>query len=195
MGAHKKQIEINATILSVIRHQARKLVGTAGFTESDREDIEQDLILYLLTRLPKYDPDKAAEITFVTHVIDRKARNLIRHRTCEMRDYRREAYSLNEPTESSEGANADRGALITQEDFDKGRGLDDWSTQEDWEFTQDVAATLTCLPKHLRRLCEHLMDGNITDAARAMGIPRSTACDHVKKVREYFENAGMRNYI
>ena len=45
-----------------VHHKARKLIGQLGFTESDQPDIEHDLIVDLLARLPKFDPSKAAYV-------------------------------------------------------------------------------------------------------------------------------------
>jgi hypothetical protein len=41
------------------KFKARQLVGRVGLTESDREDLEQEMILTCSQRLPKYNPDRA----------------------------------------------------------------------------------------------------------------------------------------
>jgi len=46
--------------VQLIRHKAWQLVGRAGFTKDDREDIEQDLKLDLLRRLSKFNEIAAA---------------------------------------------------------------------------------------------------------------------------------------
>lgn len=82
--------------LDMVNIKAAELVGKAGFTADDFEDIRQDMLLDLLERLAKYDPSKSSFKLFVTCVIDRKGQNLIRYRESEKRDYRREDCSLNE---------------------------------------------------------------------------------------------------
>jgi RNA polymerase sigma-70 factor (ECF subfamily) len=195
MDASKKQQEVNEYAAKVIRHKARQLVGTAGYTESERDDLEQEMMLDLLMRLPKYDANKATQKTFVARIIERKISTLIRHHTCEMRDYRREACSLNERLEAENGATVELSETVAQEERDRMTGRRSRSAQEDWEFAQDMAATLARLPENLRRFCELLMTGNISDAAREMGVPRTTLNDHVKKLREIFEDAGLRDYL
>jgi RNA polymerase sigma-70 factor (ECF subfamily) len=195
MDASKKQQEIDEYAAKVIRHKARQLVGTAGYTESDRDDLEQEMMLDLLMRLPKFNPDKATQKTFVARIIERKISKLIRHRTCEMRDYRREACSLNGCLEAENGMTIELSETIAQEELGRRTGRRSRSAQEKWEFAQDMATTLSRLPEHLRRICDLLKTRTVSDAAREMGIPRTTINDHVKKLRDLFEDAGLRNYL
>ncbi len=153
------------------------------------------MMLDLLMRLPKFDPNKATQKTFVARIIERKVSKLIRHRTCEMRDHRREVCSLNERLEAENGATVELSETIALEERDRMTGRRSRSAQEDWEFAQDMAATLARLPENLRRLCELLQRGTISDAACEMGVPRTTLNDHVKKLRVIFENADLRDYL
>ena len=59
MGFDKRYKGIDEYAVRIIKYKARQLVGRVGFTESDREDLEQEMILDLLQRLPKYDPARA----------------------------------------------------------------------------------------------------------------------------------------
>jgi len=195
MDASKKQQGIDEYAARVIRHKARQLVGTAGFTKSDREDLEQEMMLDVLQRLPKFDANKATHKTFVARIIERKISKLLRHQASEMRDYRRESYSLDERIDDGDGSTVARGETIAQEELDRRLGRRKRSDQEEWELAHDVAATLARLPEHLRRLCELLKTGSISEAAREMGVPRTTLNDHVKKLREIFEDAGLRDYL
>ena len=66
--------------LDMVNIKATQLVGKAGFTLDDIDDIKQEMILDLLERLAKYDPSKSNYKLFVTCVIDRKGQNMIRYR-------------------------------------------------------------------------------------------------------------------
>ena len=66
--------------LDMVNIKAAELVGKAGFTADDFEDIRQDMLLDLMERLAKYDPSKSNFKLFVTRVIDRKVQNMIRYR-------------------------------------------------------------------------------------------------------------------
>ena len=67
-------------VVNLIRSKARQLIGRYGFTQSDYEDIEQDLWADLYHRASDYDPSLASPRTFVNRIIE--------HRTAALRDYR-----------------------------------------------------------------------------------------------------------
>lgn len=191
----KQQCELSDYAIRLIRHRARRLVATTGFAPDDIEDIRQDLILDLLERLPKFDPTKAAHEMFVVSIIDHKVAALIRDRNCEKRDPRREECSLNECIDDGEGGSVERVQTIAAEEAARRLGRQVRSDQETAELALDLEDVLKRLPDNLRRLCELLKTGSIADAARAMGVPRTTLNDHVKKLREFFEAAGLRDYL
>jgi RNA polymerase sigma-70 factor (ECF subfamily) len=191
----KQQCELSDYAIRHIRHRARQLARTEGIAAQDIEDIRQDLIVDLLERLPKFDPAKATCNTFVARIIDRKVAKLIRDRNCEKRDPRREECSLNECIDDGEGGSVERVQTIAADEADRRLGRQARSDQETAELALDVEAVLKRLPDNLRRLCELLKTGSIADAARAMGVPRTTLNDHVKKLREVFEAAGLRDYL
>jgi len=191
----KQQCELSDYAIRHIRRRARQLARTEGFAAQDIEDIRQDLIVDLLERLPKFDPAKATCNTFVARIIERKVAKLIRDRNCEKRDPRREECSLNECIDDGEGGSVEHIQTIAAEEADRRLGRQARSDQETAELALDVEAVLKRLPDNLRRLCELLKTGSIADAARAMGVPRTTLHDHVKKLRQVFEAAGLRDYL
>ena len=66
--------------------KARKLVGLYGFTEHDLPDIEQELLLALVKKIPHYDPDIARETTFIMRVTEGKIADLISYQKASCRD-------------------------------------------------------------------------------------------------------------
>lgn len=56
MGADSSRRALDVYAEACIKHKAFQLVGQAGFTADDLEDIEQDLRLHLFEQLEKYDP-------------------------------------------------------------------------------------------------------------------------------------------
>lgn len=191
----KQQCELSDYAIRHIRHRVRQLARTEGFAAQDIEDIRQDLIVDLLKRLPKFDPSKATCNMFVARIIDRKVAALIRDRNCEKRNPRREECSLNECVDDGKGGSVERIQTIAADETDRWLGRQARSDQETAELALDVEEVLKRLPDNLRRLCEFLKTGSIADAARAMGVPRTTLHDHVKQLREVFEAAGMRDYL
>ena len=71
MRRNKYDEGIDPYAVEIIRFKARQLVGQAGFTVADREDLEQELILDLLRRMPKYDSKRAKRNTFIARMVER----------------------------------------------------------------------------------------------------------------------------
>ena len=177
-------MSIDDYALRHIRHRARQLARTEGFTAQDIEDIQQDLIMDLLERLSKFDATKATCNMFVTSIIDRKVAAFIRDRNCKKRNPRREECSLNECIDDGEGGSIERIQTIAAN-----------SNQETTDLALDVEAVINRLSDDLRRLCELLKTNSITDTARAMGVPRTTLYTYIRQLRKVFKAAGLQNYL
>jgi len=179
MGTDTK-ITLDEYAMTHIRLKARQLIGRYGFTRSDREDIEQELTLDLLTRLSRFDPDKARSATFVRLVVDRCAASLVRKRKALVRDYRR-ASSLDE--------------LIDEDDNENVAELS-YDDQEQRELAIDLCEALNQLPDDLRAIAEALRDGGkIAELAREHGLTREAMRWRVKKIRRHFAQRGLDRYI
>jgi len=196
VDTNEKQFGLNDYALEVVHYKARKLVGTAGFREDDVEDIKQDLIVDLLERLPKLDPAVAKYETFVTRVVERKLCNMIRDRTTEVRDFRREQCSLNEDIDVGEDEPRQRVVTISQDDVDLRTGKHSRPEEERRDLQLDLAEAIASLPVELRKAAEMLMAMPITDVARELGVPRSTFYDnHLARIRQAFEAHGLGDYV
>lgn len=197
MDTNKKQYGINDYAETLIHHKARQLVGTAGFTKDDIEDLEQEMRLDLLGRLPKFDPNKATYNTFVSRLVERKISNLIRHRTQEMRDFRCEEGSIHDVVESgdSDDQKVERIETVTQDEQDFRLGKHIRSAQERHDLQLDISLVLSKLPPELRKPAELLQTMSITEAARELGIPRSTLYDRIVRLRGIFEDMGMNEQV
>jgi hypothetical protein len=59
----------------------------------------------------------------------------------------------------------------------------------------DLADVVAHLPKELRDLAERLKSRSLSETSRELGIPRSTLQRRVHRLRQYFEDAGLRIYL
>lgn len=82
-----------------IRGKVRQLIGQAGFTRQDRDDLLQEFAIDLLRRKRHFDPAAASWEAFVIVVCENRYAALIQHRRRSMRDPRRLDGSLDQRVE------------------------------------------------------------------------------------------------
>jgi len=180
----------------LIKHKAQRLIGRVGLTESDREDVEQELVLDLLSRLPEYDATRGLRSAFIGQVINHKVAQLIRDRQRKKRDCRRRACSLDDPLEQEDGSAIAREETVSQDDYDLLMGKHSRPEVERMDLAIDVSIALSRIPADLRDLAVLLMLQPKRDAAREAGISRSTLYRRgLRRLRSAFEDAGLRDYL
>jgi RNA polymerase sigma-70 factor (ECF subfamily) len=196
MGFDSNVPELDDYAVRLIKHKAWQLVGRAGFTKADREDIEQDLTVDLLHRLPQFNPDRGSLHTFIARVVDNGVRRLIEHRAAPMRDYRSCPFSLNDRIQGDEGEQAERGEQVDENTYLESIGQPAGPLANKVALQIDLEHLLTTLTPELRDLWARVADGqNFTEISRETGIPRGTLYDRMKQLRGLAERVGMRVYL
>src|SRR2546426_9138681 len=104
--------DLNTYAIRRIRFKARQLVGCYGFTQDDREDLEQELGLDLLRRLPRFDPRRAGLNTFVARVVDHAVATIIARQKSSSRGSRAAKISLDDTVPDGEGNETPRSEVL-----------------------------------------------------------------------------------
>ena len=195
MGYENRYQGIDDYAVQLIKYKARQLVGRVGFTESDREDLEQEMVLDLLRRLPKFDPKRAGRNTFIARIVEHKVATIIEAQKAGMRDYRLCSCSLNDRLEDEEGRSIERMETINQEDYLRRTGKLSRPMSELRNLSIDLRSAVQTLPPELRELCKRLQTESVTEISRDTGIPRGTIYESIKKLRAIFEDAGLKDYL
>lgn len=195
MDTNRQNETLTPYLKSLIECKARSLVGKAGYKPDDIKDIEQDLIQDLLERLPKFDPAKASINTFADRVVGRRICNLLRDRQAAVRDWRREAFSLDEEIETEEGSTT-RLEFFSQDKVDLLTERCDRREVERAHLQLDLEAALAGLTPELRQIAEMLMTQSVAEVARELGIPRGTFRDnHLVELRRVFAANRLDEYL
>jgi len=195
MGIPREVPGLSAQAINFIKHKAWTLMGTVGFTYSDRDDLEQELLIDLLRRLPRFDPERAQFMTFVVRVVDNKIASIIEDRTRPGHDIRLREYSLNERMRDAEGLIIERGDEIDLDDYLQRTGWQSRPLHELLNLKADVERVLPGLPPDLRELCDRLQSQNVTSISAETGVPRYRIYAAIIRLRRIFEDAGLRDYI
>ena len=185
---------IDAYAADLIRHKARQLVGKAGLTENDRQDLEQELMIDLLSRMKHFNPAKGKKTTFMTRIVERRISNILEARFAQCRDWRKCTASLNDPIPGGDDDSTERIEQVSS-DGQMGHQGRETIEQRQNDIRFDVDRVIATLPKDLQELCEKLQSSNMAEIAREMGVPRSTLYGKLTKLRDAFREAGLDEYL
>ncbi|QDU76925.1 RNA polymerase sigma factor RpoE [Bremerella volcania] len=178
----------------IIRRKVKQLMGRAGFTQQDREDLEQDLFVRVLQSLPKFDPDQAHRNKFITTVVERYVANILRNKRAAKRDHQGRI-SLNVMIEITEEGPTELAQTIGEREHDARLGRHRRGEDELVQLAVDVADVMSTLPDSWQTLLELRKTLTMQAIADEMGVPRTTLNDWMRRIRQRFEKAGMRDYL
>jgi RNA polymerase sigma-70 factor (ECF subfamily) len=181
--------------VKLIRHKARQLVGRAGLVEADRPDLEQELALDLLRRLPRFDAARAGRNTFIARIVEHRVATIMEAQTAGVRDYRRVAGSLDERRPGDDGPSADGPPVLDQHEYRRETIAAARRDEDLHGLRRELAEAIAALPPDLRDLCQRLRDSSVSEVSRETGVPRSTLYDAIGKVRDRFDAAGLAAYL
>ncbi len=162
--------ELQATATFHARRVARKL----GLSRDDIEDMRQDLLVAMIERLERFDPQKASVATFLDLVARHGAHAAVRK--C------RRHQQMFGPMPVS---------------FDEDAGLPDppvsiLTLASDAGPALDVVRTVAALPDSLRSLCGLLLSEPPSVACRKSRLSRATFYRRVRDIRLQFLSQGLR---
>jgi hypothetical protein len=195
MGDTRFNQSIEDYVTNLIHFKARRLIGQAGYTRSDLEDIEQDLSIHIYQNLPKHDPCKGTIKTFINHILDNKIRTMVSARHTALYDVRLHAASLDEPASSEYEHRVPRAETIDSEDYQMNIGLINRPSYEMVELQTDVRRAVESLPMELQELCQLLQEETVMDIARRTGISRHKINELRRRIRFIFYENGLDKYL
>ena len=172
-----------------IRISAKGLIGKCGINKTDIGDIQQDMLLDLIQRLPQHDDQQWSVKTFISHVVRNRANHILRERCAEKRLFKRHAGSLDDQNTVCD--------LLDDQASRVAQGIIARSSREAIELQHDIRTVLDRLDPCLRRCCKALMEGqSIGSVAEQAGVTRPTFYKNfLLPIRQAFENAGLDDYF
>ena len=189
----KDTAQISKYTRTLIAVKARQLIGQYGLTPCDREDIEQELAIAVLEAASAWDATRGSRNTYDNRIVNRKVVTIIRYRTRECRDYRRDGSPLEEVVRDEDGAPGSLGAMLT-DDADRRLG-GTAANEERIDLASDVRAAVNLLGPDLQRLCILLAAGTKADAAQEVGVSKPTIFKRCRAIREHFAELGLEDYV
>lgn len=187
MGSPNTDPEFDRFARGHVRCRVAKLVRTLGLPESDREDLEQEVLVFVYTRLQQFDPSRGTIEAFTNKIVTSKIRNLIDRRHALMREITHAVFSLDDFVQLSEREYCTRNEMTDAQVGIQNRGELGSYTREQLDLKVDMDRVIEKLPANLAQLCNALKHGNPTDAARELGINRREVTRQIHRLRGIFE--------
>lgn len=187
--------QIDAYAERLIRKIARQLARRPEFRHEDPADIRQTLWADLLQRQPRYRPERGRLTTFVRRVVEHQAATLIQARRAAKRGIGLRHTSLGFEMDDGEGGLTELGETISQDHYLQWTRGTVLSEVGRLELTFDLERAVFRLPAADRVVCLLLVELNISDVARVLGVPRSTLYGTVYRLRRMFRELGLHKYF
>lgn len=192
-NGNQQETFLNDYARTIIRVKAKQLVRRPEFSKSDREDVEQELFLYLLARSSQFDSDRGSVNTFISRVVSTAVAMLVRERRRIKRNGGDgvEVESLEKMAEQSDGTVAPLWATLTRADACRRNGSDPLSDAEEFELVEGVASAMDSLPPELQAICKLLLTQNKAEVKRKLNMSRRSFDAAINEIRDRFTEAGL----
>ena len=194
MGQNKETADYDYAA-RLIEFKVRSLIGEFGFSEDDREDLQQDLMVHLLERLPQYDPTRAAVRTFMDRILENKIRSIIEHRRYKKRDCCIQLTSLSQTISGNDGDLMSIEDSISHDDCMLLNGRIVRTASELCDLRIAVETALSLLPGNLRSLCERLKTQSIAEITAETGEDRNRINYKIRRIRRLLAKTNLKEYV
>jgi len=181
----------NPFTVTLIRIKARQLCRRSDFSQSDFDDLQQDMRLYLLEKEHLFDPARGNLEAFVTNCINTWVAMHLRYRKREKRHESYKAVSLDRTPVECDGDITTLGAVLLEED---GRRLTQTcpiSPTEQFELSEALGHVMQGLEPDDQALLIHVAEHGVASAAESLGISRRQVDNAMARIRRRAEKAGL----
>jgi RNA polymerase sigma-70 factor (ECF subfamily) len=175
-------------LLREVDQTARRLRRKLRISRQDEEDLRHDLIVDLLARLPKFDPERGTLGCFLNVVLAHRSSRIVHKWAAQRRLYGEPVTSLDQPLPNADGETL--GDLIAESD---GYGAIWQKTDRFASIEQrlDLERALASLDKDQRSLCIDLLDRTPEQISASGGGSRATVYRRLRDLRLGLTAAGL----
>lgn len=164
------------------KFKAEQLSPRPEFADCDREDIEQELLMYLIQKADAYDPTRSKLNTFISRVLDSGVRELVRAKKRHKRhpvDEDVHLQSFETPVETCDGSNANIGSEVSDEDVFRRMRVMPSDPLERIDEQDAIQAALENLSEELREVVTFMAENTLTATMDKFDLSRR----EMKKIR------------
>ena len=157
-------------------------------TSFEIEDIEQELLTYVLERASQFDPTKGSIEAFVTRIMRTAAAGLIRGSN-RQRSNPPSGYvvdSLSKMVEGPDRKSEELNRGLTSSDGTRRRQTEPRDAFRDVELADAVEHQINTLPRRYRRIARLLRTHNQNEIANKLGLSKRKVSQVLAGIREHF---------
>lgn len=190
-SVNAREVVVSEYVQTIIRVKARQLCRRPCFSRSDEDQLKQDLILLLLTKLEQFNPELATLNTFIDRVVESGARMAWRAARRQKRGAGRNAESLDaagpacpeQPLRDS----------VQQDAHSRRTGSTSRDPRDEFVDRDAIEHAINRLPEELRPIARLLMEFDPTPLASKLGMSRRQMRVAISTIRQHFVRAGFGN--
>ena len=187
-----KLIDRASRINRNIEIRAARLAHSGAVPGLDAEDIAQELREEVLRRTECFDPTRACFDTFADRVIRNRIADLARQSQAIKAS--RMTQSFETPLTGTDGQES-LTLADTLTETTPPHGVDDFAASHGPGMKSDVSRLLASLCPSSRRIAIAVADGSVADAARLLGLHRSTIYERMAAIRKAAIAMGLDEYF
>lgn len=186
--------DVDPRVRRVLRKLGRDIIGVAGYTEDEVDDIVQDLILHLLTHPIAIDPERGSMVGVVCTVARHKRSHMVASRCAAKRNHGKPPVSLSDRASREREDTRTHEEIYDMDTYLNRTGRSERTVEELGDLSLDVERLLDDLPTELRRIAELLMYYRKSEVAKMLGIPWGTFCDKCRELRLRMRRMNLNEY-
>ena len=179
---------INEFAMKTATAKARQLVVRPEFSDCDVEDIQQELLMYLIQKVGSYDETRSKRNTFINRVIESGAAELARSRGRQKRypaDDDGYMPSFQTPVDTVDASHATLGDEISDADAARRLCGNVSDPFDEADRRMDLEAAMDAMPCWLRETAEYLMSHNLKETAEKFGLSKRAMQGRRDDIREH----------
>ncbi len=173
---------IDKYVVNQVRYHARSLIRHPAIHGMEVEDIEQELMLDVLSRTQAYDPEKASWRTFVDRILNHKIADLIEEAKAQKRGGGVRPLSLDAMLENTDGED---------DEFPDPAG----NPERGIHLAIDLNSVVQSLPQPRVVLMFQRCENNPSEISLITRVPRATLYGSINTLRGTLREQGVHHYL
>jgi RNA polymerase sigma factor (sigma-70 family) len=185
---------IDPELVKMVRKAAKKAVRKGGLSQDELPDIEQELMIAMLSAMEQHDPGKSNRKTFLTMLLKRRLSAVYRQRLRPSKKFQHNLSSLSSEIEI-DGDTCELIELVNSNHEIENNPRPESESCNNAALRMDLEGVLGKLPPDCWLICDGLKTMNITELAEYLKTTRGTLHKKLEQIRSLMEKQGLSAYL